>query len=230
MKGWKRILFYLLLNVLVTACTITGIFLLLERTGQLMPGITISNLIEYYTSPPQVQANPVASQEIESPQPSPTPVFLEHEVQQGETLAGIAEEYSVSLNELLFLNDLDDSADLSGISMLLIPEKPSGSVVIDRVIGAGDIETERVLLRHRGEGNVVLVGWTLEDGKGNVYTFPAAPELTLYKNGAVDVYTRPGNNSVIEMYWGRSEPVWLSGTMIELKDTQGNTWDIFTVP
>ena len=53
------------------------------------------------------------------------------------------------------------------------------------------------------------------------YTFPSQPELTLYKDGAVQVYTRAGTDTVTEVYWNRAEAAWRSGELIRLVDAQG---------
>ena len=73
---------------------------------------------------------------------------------------------------------------------------------IDSIIGPGGLETERVQLGHRGQRELSLVGWRLEDQNGNVYVFPKVPELTLYGGGAVSVFTKEGVNSVVDLYWG----------------------------
>ena len=72
-------------------------------------------------------------------------------------------------------------------------------MVIEKVIGVGVLATERVELLRTGDGELSLAGWRLEDGKGNVYTFPM---LTLYKGGAINLNTRTGQDTVVDLFWG----------------------------
>jgi hypothetical protein len=109
---------------------------------------------------------------------------------------------------------------------------PSGDPVIQilSVVGAGDIEQEVVMLKRVGEGNLRLVGWKLVGEHNNVYTFPEQPELTLYKDGAIQLYTGAGTDSVTEVYWNRPAAAWRSGEMIRLLDPDGAERATYRVP
>jgi hypothetical protein len=98
---------------------------------------------------------------------------------------------------------------------------------INTVIGAGDLLSERVLVRHIGDQEVSLVGWQLRDEDGNVFNFPA---LTMFSGGAVTVYSQIGTNTVVEMYWGQNEAVWSVGETASLVDPNGNVQAVFEVP
>jgi hypothetical protein len=125
------------------------------------------------------------------------------------------------------------SATVAPVELTATPEAPAtpgaevtptqdGPVIeIAAVIGATDPEQEYVLLKRVGDGDVSLAGWQLKDEDGNVYTFPSSPELILYKDGAVQVYTRVGNDTPTEVYWNRIEPVWRPGEWVTLVDNQG---------
>ena len=102
-----------------------------------------------------------------------------------------------------------------------------GQLEIDTVIGAGDLLSERVLVRHIGDQEVSLVGWQLQDEDGHVFSFPA---LTMFSGGAVTVYSQQGTNTVVEMYWGQTEAVWSVGEKAYLVDPNGNVQAVFTVP
>ncbi len=109
---------------------------------------------------------------------------------------------------------------------------PAGQPVIQimSVVGAGDLEQEMVMLKRVGEGNLSMVGWKLQGEHNNTYTFPAQPELILYKDGAVQVYTGAGTDSVTEVYWNRIEAAWRSGELIRLLDPQGTERASYRVP
>ncbi len=109
---------------------------------------------------------------------------------------------------------------------------PAGQPVIQivSVVGAGDLEQEVVMLKRVGEGNLNLAGWKLQGEHNNTYTFPAQSELILYKDGAVQVYTKAGTDSVTEVYWNRTEAAWRSGESIRLLDPQGTERATYRVP
>ncbi len=86
------------------------------------------------------------------------------------------------------------------------------------------------MLKRAGEGNLRLVGWKLVGEHDNMYTFPEQPELILYKDGAIQVYTKAGTDTVTEVYWNRSTAAWRSGELIRLLDPQGSERATYRVP
>jgi len=100
-------------------------------------------------------------------------------------------------------------------------------VVIDTVIGAGVLENERVRLLRTGDGELSMAGWRIEDGLGNVYIFP---QLTLYKDGAINLNTRSGQNTVVDLYWGLTSPVWKPGKAVSLYDSHNDLRATYAVP
>ncbi len=100
-------------------------------------------------------------------------------------------------------------------------------VQISSVVGAGTINSEIVVVKFEGDGQLDLAGWQLKDEDGNTFTFP---QLTLYPNGAVQVHTLAGTDTVIDLYWGIGEAVWSSGENARLFDAQGNLRAVYRVP
>lgn len=100
-------------------------------------------------------------------------------------------------------------------------------VLINSVIGIGVLENERVVLHRTGDGELSLAGWRLTDGKGNEYFFP---QLTLYKDGAINLNTRTGQNTVVDLFWGFTSPIWKSGKVISIYDSQNNLRATYTIP
>lgn len=229
MKSWKRLLFYILLNVLVSACTTLTVLFAWDQFSGPMPRNLLPKALGGLFAPPTATPAPQASGEIQ-PQPTPTEEFLVYQVQSGDTFESLAERYNIPVEELIRVNGFSRSQPLGEGEVLRIPVRPSGSVVIDSVVGAGDLESERVLLKQRGEGELSLVGWRLEDDQGNIFIFPQFPQLILYKGGAVNIHTRSGSNTVVDLYWGLAAPVWKSGSVITLRDPQGNVRATYTVP
>lgn len=100
-------------------------------------------------------------------------------------------------------------------------------VKISSVVGSGVLTSEVVIIKFEGEGELDLTSWQLKDGDGNTFTFP---NITLYPNGAVQVRTNAGTDSVIDLYWGIGEAVWSSGEEARLFDPQGNLRAVYRVP
>lgn len=107
-----------------------------------------------------------------------------------------------------------------------LPPLDQPVIRIETVIGAGDLSTETVQLQRVGEGELQLAGWWLE-GNNLKYTFPA---LTLNKNGSVRLYSRAGQSTVIELFWGLDSAAWKSGDTITLFDSNGDQRASYSIP
>jgi LysM repeat protein len=92
-------------------------------------------------------------------------------------------------------------------------------VFIDTVIGVGVLETEKVVLRSNGTGELSLAGWRLTDSRGNEYIFP---QLTLYQDRTINLNTRRGQDTVSDLFWGLTSPMWRTGELISIYDSQNN--------
>ncbi len=100
-------------------------------------------------------------------------------------------------------------------------------VKISSVVGSGVLTSEVVIIKFDGEGNLDITSWQLKDDDGNSFTFP---KVTLYPNGAVQVHTNTGTDTVIDLYWGIGDAVWSSGEEARLFDSQGNLRAVYRVP
>jgi hypothetical protein len=106
-------------------------------------------------------------------------------------------------------------------------ERVAGQLEISIVLGAGDLETERVVISHIGTLELSLDNWILLDTNGNEYIFP---DLTMYNGGAVALFTKGGNISSAELYWGLDQPIWEVGEVATLFDPAGNPQASYVVP
>jgi hypothetical protein len=100
-------------------------------------------------------------------------------------------------------------------------------VEIVSVIGAGTLNAEWVVVSYEGANQINLANWELRDEDRNVFIFP---QLILHTNGAVQIHTTSGTNTVIDLYWGESNPVWESGEEAQLFDPSGNLRAVYKVP
>jgi hypothetical protein len=98
---------------------------------------------------------------------------------------------------------------------------------IDSVLGTGVLDLERVKIIHAGGGDAALAGWRLTDEDGHSFNFPV---LYLYTKGSVIVNTKAGLDTVLDLYWGLSEPVWQPGEKVTLYDAKNNVRAEFIVP
>ena len=101
------------------------------------------------------------------------------------------------------------------------------AIKISSVVGAGTLNSEIVVVKFEGEGQLELASWQLKDEDGNTFTFP---NITLYPNGAVQIHTITGTDTVIDLYWGIGDAVWSSGENARLFDAQGNLRAVYRVP
>ena len=101
-------------------------------------------------------------------------------------------------------------------------------VRIQEVLAPGALEREGVVIINRGR-TVNLQGWTLGmAGKDAVFTFP---RLTLAQGVPVTVYTIAGDDSPQALHWGRDAAQWGErGTVVELRDAEGESIATYTVP
>jgi hypothetical protein len=98
---------------------------------------------------------------------------------------------------------------------------------ITTVVGAGIPGSEMVVLRNIGQTQAKLNGWKLHDEDSNTYTFG---DLTLPSGGAIQLHTAPGQDTLIDLYWGLTAPTWRSGETVTLLDAAGTVKSVYKVP
>jgi LysM repeat protein len=239
---FKRLLYYLSINVLVSACTIFAVIRLLDRyESSLWPQRTPQAVAYLTATPPAFYLTATAQASI-TPEPTPTRVVVMYQVKAGDTLGGIALQFDVSMQAIMQENGLDEAGTLGSGQVLFIPLPPQetagaldlpvggggeAQIQIAYVIGAGDLNSERVRIERAGEGNLSLAGWVLHDEDGNQFTFP---QLSLFPGAVVDLYSGAGRDTVMSLYWGLPEPIWEPGETVTLLDDQGSVQATYTVP
>lgn len=228
MKSFKRILPYLLLNVAVSAITTLAVLWIWEQARGTLPGSLFQPgqvlSIQPAARTKTLEAEEPSGSQVSSTQPA-AQYYLYYQVRSGDTFESIAQANNVNVDDLVKANGYPESQPLVEGETLRIPIHP---VEIDGVIGAGDLSTERVIVRNNLDGEVSLAGWRLEDGAGQVYTFPQV--MMFVKGGGVNLYTKAGTNSVIDLFWGMTAPVWQSGDQVILKDPSGKTQSTYMIP
>jgi LysM repeat protein len=224
MKQWKRLFFFLMLNILVSACTTLTVLVAWDQVRSPLPGGIIQPLMVYLAKPatPTPDSGATASPAAAV---TPTAPVVTHVIAEGETFESIAQQYGVTVDELVVANGFTRSQPLSPNDMLRIPIKP---VIIDNVIGVGDLATERVVLVNNLNGELSLAGWQLENNSGSSYTFPMVTLFT--RGGDINLYSKSGVDGAADLFWGRQAPMWQSGMVVTLRDSQGKIQASYTIP
>ena len=239
---FKRLLYYLSINVLVSACTIFAVIRLLDRYESSIWPVRTPQAVAFLTPTPPAFYQTATAQASITPEPTPTRVVVMYQVKAGDTLGAIALDFGVSIDTIMQENGLLEAGSLGSGQVLFIPLPPEGSegavdvpvaqagepqIRIAYVLGAGDLNSERVRFERVGEGDLSLAGWTLQDEDGNTFTFP---QLSLFPGAVVDLYSGAGRDTVMSLYWGLPEPIWSPGETVTLLDDQEQVQVTYTVP
>jgi LysM repeat protein len=252
----RRLIGYLLLNALVSAIVTLSVLWFWDRTHTSprenpFPILTASG---NNAASPTPAGNASANPPTAAPAILPTPTQTTYVVQPGDTLGAIAQRYDLAVEDVMAANGLTDPNTLAIGQVLIIPapgspavsptEAPSPTsapplptatpdpnqppplLAIREVRFPGVLSNETVVLVNAG-GPVNLAGWVIRDEAGRQYTFPA---LTLFAQGAVNLHTGAGADTVTDLYWNQTEAVWATGKVVQLLDTSGNIHARFTVP
>jgi hypothetical protein len=84
----------------------------------------------------------------------------------------------------------------SGVHIEYVEWNPSGD----------EYEGEYVQIENRGPGSQDMTGWTLGDTSDHLYHFPTG--FILAGGVSVRVWTKEGDDTQTNLYWGRDGPVW----------------------
>lgn len=255
--SFRRMLPFILINVVVSAAVVLGILLWWDGREQ-EAEVVMQETAVAATAPAataeaiaQTLPDPTATAEPESAMPV-------HIVRSGDTLMSISQFYDVPMDDIMTMNDMSDPNFLTVGQELLIPvggiptptppltSPPEPTVVpspnptippdaegevdlqITGVLGVGELADEAVQLVNAGSRQVGLLDWTLRDEDGYVYTFSL---FTLYGAGSgVVIHTEAGEDTAIDLFWGLEEPIWRSGERVTLLDAEGSIQATFVIP
>lgn len=158
MRHWKRLFYYLIINVLVSACTVVTVLYLWQNYQSEIPFLNEINplsmitplsprsLFPDYESPNQ---SPVPTQAIDIPTETPTqqgPIEppmaeMEYTVESGDTLGSIAVKFNVTVAEILADNDIPNP-DALEIGQILIISRPLVVAATQTALPAEEIDAE----------------------------------------------------------------------------------------
>ena len=158
MRHWKRLFYYLIINVLVSACTVLAVLTIWERTHPEMPILSQVNPFAQITpmspralfpaydtdegpiepTPESVDASelPAALQATETPQAE-----LEYTVQTGDTLGAIAVKFNITVAEITAVNEIANP-DALEVGQVLIILRPFVVVSTQTALPVEEIDVE----------------------------------------------------------------------------------------
>jgi hypothetical protein len=110
---------------------------------------------------------------------------------------------------------------------IVLPPLDEKTIEIQSVFLPGELNYEKISLKNVGADPINLVNWTLSNSEGDDLVLP---ELTLYPNGAVDVYSRAGINTAVELFWNASHAIWRPGGTAVLLDSAGEERSSYLTP
>jgi hypothetical protein len=123
------------------------------------------------------------------------------------------------------VESIDTAASRARVRVWTLPSNGSRAVRIASLVWdppGADWENEVVVVRNDTSTVVNLGGWTLSDfAKRHTFSFPAG--FTLDSGHDVRIWTKPGNNSATDLYFGRQSAIWNNtGDTATLTDAFGN--------
>jgi len=121
----------------------------------------------------------------------------------------------------------EEQSSIQAVEVTEPPNYGQAKITINGVFGIGQYELERVFIINQEENSVNLENWSISGNQNDDYTFPG---LVLNKEGAVNINSRTGNDTVIELFWGSSQAIWESGDTVTLIDPNGNVHATYQIP
>lgn len=258
MNQWKRLLFYILVNIVVSALT-TWLVLTIWVQTHPQASFPVADVEQVgLTALPEGMLVTTESSDVPVTEndPSfnnePTQAVEEYEVKAGDTLGMIANEYEINLEELMKFNSLKDPNAISVGMILYIPVTPE-VVITDTPMptrtllppgtGTPSAQDVRMVINSvisvgdiqaervfisRTGGGVLLLSGW--QLKDEDGNIFQFPDLELFEGGAVNIWTTSGTPTVVDLYWGLSRSVWQAGEMVTLIDDQGNVRATYQIP
>ena len=170
-------------------------------------------------------------------------------VQVGDSLLGIATSVGVSMQAIMEANDLSNPDFIFSGQRLVIPRgapaqtastpAPTATAAngagqtageglrVASFAGSGALNSESVQVSNDSDLAVNLQGWRLEKEGGAAYTFG---NVSLFPGGGVVLYTGPGTDTSVAVYWNQAAPIWAPGSVARLINPQGQEIARLAVP
>jgi len=90
-------------------------------------------------------------------------------------------------------------------------ESPRRRLDIVQIIAPGDITMEAIEIENVSGANIDMTGWKVKNKAGVTFTFP---ELTMFAGRRIVLFTRTGNTTPLNLFWGRANALWGDSTEV----------------
>ncbi|MEE9150950.1 MAG: lamin tail domain-containing protein [Thermoplasmata archaeon] len=146
--------------------------------------------------------------------------FVNLEIVRG----GFAISYSL-LPNVKYLDDFEDAEQEARIAQVGIWTPSNFSIGIPSFHpdaegdDNGNLNDEYVVFENVGLSSINMTGWTVQDEANNFYVFTT---FFLVNSSSVTLYTGSGTDTLTQVYWGSSKPIWNNdGDTLYLRDSHG---------
>jgi LysM repeat protein len=155
MRHWKRLFYYLIINVFVSACTVVAVLTLWQRYQPEIPFLGDVNPLALITpmSPQALFPDYVSAAETSEPTDLPVQATAEpqpvepelaemtYTVETGDTLGEIAVKFNITVAEITAANEIADP-DALVVGQVLIIRRPLVAVSTNSALPAEEFEAE----------------------------------------------------------------------------------------
>jgi LysM repeat protein len=248
MMSFRRMVPFLLLNVIVSAVVVLSILYWWDGRTQTPTETARATAVAAVTPVATEVVIALVHGEPTGEAAAAANELPVHTVKAGETLGSISQFYNVSLDDIVQMNNLANPNILQVGQQLTIPvggiptptpqptptptvhvipspipteqmSQGEAKIEISEVIGNGRLTEEAVRISNLGTRAIALVGWKLVDEQGHTYTFG---QVTLFGDGAaILVHTEAGRDGASDLYWGLEQAIWQPGETVLLLDAEG---------
>jgi len=173
----------------------------------LLSGLTTFGVLLFWEwrNPCPCSSGVVGSPDLPSVPVPPTQVMFPYLTLEGETLEDVARKFGVPVPTLQALNNLPPDHPLPPGQLVFVPGTPPA-------LEAGAPQVRR---------------WSVVDEEGNTFLFPP---VVLYAQGSLFLWTKPGVNTAVDVYWGLDTAVWERGETVVLRNARGEEVHRFEIP
>ena len=155
MRHWKRLFYYLIINVFVSACTVVAVLALWQRYQPEIPFLGDVNPLALITpmSPQALFPDYVSAAETPEPtavavqatvEPQPTVIEMSemtYTVEAGDTLGEIAVKFNITVAEITAVNEISNPDSLV-VGQVLIIRRPLVAVSTHTALPPEEFEEE----------------------------------------------------------------------------------------
>lgn len=250
----RQLAFIIMLNALISLVIALAVVWVAElrrpdpeAMAALSTPIAAPVIAPTFTATPGVAAQP----ETGAAAPTAAPVGEDdiYVVQPGDSLMGIAQNVGVGMQAIMEANDLSNPDFIFSGQRLVIPRgvsqpvatpapaatatatsnesRPGEGLRVASFAGSGTLNSEAVQVSNDSDLAVNLQGWRLEKEGGPAYTFG---NVSLFPGGGVVLYTGPGTDTSVAVYWNQAAPIWAPGAVARLVNPQGQEIARLAVP